>query len=135
VPPLPWTTIRPAPADGEVVVLASRLELPSLRLVPGFMRRALAVHRATRRADGAVGASLLAQPAAKVFWTLSAWEDEASLRRFVADPAHRDVMRRYRGTVRHATFTTWTVPAGSPLPPSWDEARARVEAAAAPAAA
>jgi heme-degrading monooxygenase HmoA len=134
VPALPWTSIRPAPAAGDVVVLASRLELPALRLVPGFMRRAMGVHRATKTADGAIGAALLAQPAKKVFWTLSAWEDEAALRRFVAHPVHRAVMQRYRGKLRHTTFTTWTVPAGTPLPPSWDDARAHVAAAERPAA-
>jgi heme-degrading monooxygenase HmoA len=129
MPALPWTAIRPAPVDGEIVVLASRLELPAYRLVPGFMRRAMGVHRATKTADGAIGAMLLAQPARKTFWTLSAWEDEAALRRFVGHPVHRAEMQHYRGKLRGATFTTWTVPAGTPLPPSWDEARARVAAA------
>jgi hypothetical protein len=128
MPALPWSSVRPAPDSGEVVVLASRLELPSYRLVPGFMRRAMAVHRATKTADGLIGASLDARPTRKVFWTLSVWTDDASLRRFVGHPVHRAVMQRYRGRTRSATFTTWTVPADSPLPPSWADAKARVEA-------
>jgi hypothetical protein len=128
MPALPWSSVRPAPETGELVVLASRLELPSYRLVPGFMRRALAVHKATKTADGAIGASLDARPAGKVFWTLSVWQDEASLRRFVGHPVHRAVMQRYRGRTKHTTFTTWTIPADTPLPPSWSDAKARVEA-------
>ena len=46
MPPLPWTTIAPVPASGEVVVLASRLQLHHFREIPAFLRRAL------RRTEG-----------------------------------------------------------------------------------
>ena len=131
MPALPWTTIAAPPETGEVLVLASRLRLRHLHQVPGFMRRALRVHAATKEADGAIGASLLAQPAAKTFWTLSVWTDEAAMRRFVGHPVHRDVMRRYQGSLHDATFVTWTESASVvQAPPSWDDARTRVLAAA-----
>jgi hypothetical protein len=55
VPTLPWTKVDDPPANTEVVVLASRLELSSLRTVPGFLRAAMAVRRQVRGSDGALG--------------------------------------------------------------------------------
>jgi quinol monooxygenase YgiN len=127
---LPW---RPGPAAGaeagEVVVLGSRLELAAVRDLPAFLRASLRLRRAAARAPGGLGLALLADLRRLRFWTLSAWIDQDALDAFTASPAHRQVMRRFRGRLRASQFETW--PAATPaLPPSWDEVRDRLSAGA-----
>jgi len=133
---LPWTTTAVAPdPDTDVVVLGSRLELRSLRDVPGFLSAALKLRRQVRAMPGAVGVSLIATPTRKTFWTLSAWVDQASLDAFVATPPHDAVMQRYHERMVGSAFTTWTVKTRD-LPERlsnarqlWTEAKRRLGAA------
>jgi hypothetical protein len=55
---------------------------------------------ALRANSGLIGYSLRAQFAARRFWTLSVWEDEAVLQAFVTAPPHAAVMK--------ALPPTWT---------------------------
>jgi hypothetical protein len=110
MPTLPWTVARP-PAEGtEAVVLASRLALASYRDIPGFLRAAMRIRAQVRETPGAYGVSLIAQPARKTFWTLSAWSDQTTLDAFVRTAPHVDVMAKYHGRLVRPLFTTWTVP-------------------------
>ena len=128
MPTLPWTKVQDPPPDRDVVVLASRLELRSLRTVPGFLRAAMAVRRQVRRTEGALGVSLIAQPTRKTFFTLSAWADQAALDEFVRTRPHRDVMARFPPKMRGSTFVTWTMP-GDELPVDWRVAKERIAGA------
>ena len=126
MPALPWTKVAPPPAEGEVVVLASRLQVRRAREVPGFLLRSLRVRRAVREVDGAIGVALDARPFRRTFLTLSAWTDDEALGRLVAHPVHREVMTRYHGRLVDPTFVTWRVPAGS-VPPTWLDALAHLD--------
>jgi quinol monooxygenase YgiN len=128
VPTLPWTKVDDPPPNRDVFVLASRLELRSVRTVPGFLRAALAVRRQVRRSEGALGVSLIAHPARKTFFTLSAWADQAALDDFVRTRPHLDVMTKFPPQMRGSTFVTWTMP-GDELPVGWDVAKERIAAA------
>src|SRR6476469_9069335 len=130
---LPWTTTQAtAEAERDAVVLGSRLELRAVRHVPGFLVAAMKLRKQVRAMPGALGVSLIAQPAHKTFWTLSACVDQASLDAFVATPAHRAVMRRYHDRMHGSAFTTFAVKAGNlPEPRSnaeelWTEAKQRL---------
>jgi hypothetical protein len=82
MPPLPWTATgaNAGPDSGEILVMASLLQLDAVRRVPGFLRAATAIRRQILRADGAIGGSLnTALP--RTFYTLSAWRDRVRLRR------------------------------------------------------
>ncbi len=105
--------------------MASRLEVRSLRHVPGFFLASLALWRQARRSPGAVGLSLKAQLLRRTFWTLSAWSDRAALESYAAAEPHRSTMRSKRAVVRDSTFVFWTVPAGE-LPITWSEAQRRI---------
>jgi hypothetical protein len=129
VPTLPWTTVQEPPLGGQVVILASRLELRSLGTVPGFLRAAMAVRRQVRRSDGALGVSLIAQPTRKTFFTLSAWRDQAALDDFVASQPHAGVMTRFPPKMSGSKFVTWTMP-GDELPVPWDVAKERLDSGA-----
>jgi quinol monooxygenase YgiN len=77
-----------------------------------------------RGAAGLFGYSLYAEPAAKRFWTLSAWRDEASLFDFVQAQPHARAMTEMAPRMGETRFIRWTLQ-GSELPPSWDDALRR----------
>lgn len=126
MPTLPWAKINPAPPSAEAFVMASRLEVSSLRHVPRFFWLSLATWRQARRAPGVFGASLIAQLTRGVFWTLSAWESKEALYAYAKAEPHNSIMKRLRPTMRQSHFVFWTVP-GERLPISWDDARTRLE--------
>lgn len=124
MPELPWKTASeaPPPPDTEIVVMASRLTLTSVRAVPAFVRAALAIRRQVLASPGAVGVALIAEPIRKTFWTLSAWQDNDVLHRFVGRQPHEAVMKRFSGRMRTSVFVFWTTSAAE-LPIAWTEAK------------
>lgn len=125
MPTLPWIPVH-APAPGaEVTVMASRLEVRSLRHVPGFFVASLSLLRQARRSDGAHGVTLKAQLLGRTFWTLSAWRDEKAIRAYAAAEPHRSTMRAKHAVMRDSTFVFWRAKAAD-LPVTWEEARRRI---------
>jgi heme-degrading monooxygenase HmoA len=122
MPTLPWTVPNPAPPNTQAFVMASRFEVRSARNVPGFFVKALSAWRQVRSAPGALGASLIAQPLKRTFFTLSAWEDRDALYAFAATEPHRSIMNGLRPTMRESTFTFWEVPVAE-LPITWANAK------------
>jgi heme-degrading monooxygenase HmoA len=130
MPPLQWT-VPPAAdaASGEVVVMASLLQLDSFRRAPGFLRAAMAIRGQVLGADGAVGVALNTALPRRTFFTLSAWRDREALNAFVRSEPHASTMRRYRSAMADARFVFWSTTANT-LPPPWPEAQARLREAA-----
>ncbi|AEN13226.1 MULTISPECIES: DUF3291 domain-containing protein [unclassified Streptomyces] len=126
MPTLPWVTPHPAPAEGTTVVMASRFEVRSLRDVPRFFVKSLVAWKQVRSAPGVFGASLIARPLKREFYTLSAWESREALHAFARTEPHRSLMTGLKPTMRTSTFTFWEAPAAG-LPIDWDEAKRRVE--------
>lgn len=123
MPTIPWTTPnQPAPGTTTALVMASRFEVRTLRDVPRFLLRSLAAWKQVRRAHGALGASLVAEPLRRTFWTLSAWESREQLNAYAAAEPHRTIMRGLRPTMRESVFTFWEVPIAE-LPIAWADAR------------
>jgi len=125
MPTLPWTIPNPAPPGTHAYAMASRFEVRSAADVPRFFLKSLAAWRQVRSAPGCLGASLIAQPLRRVFYTLSAWQDRDALYAFAAAQPHRGIMASLRPTMRSATFTFWDVATGQ-LPLSWDDAQQRL---------
>lgn len=126
MPTLPWVTPNPAPPHTQAVVMASRFEVRSLKDVPRFFWKSLSAWGQVRSAPGAFGASLIAQPAKRVFYTLSAWESREALYAYARAEPHRSIMTGLRATMRSSTFTFWEVPVEQ-LPIGWDDAKHRLE--------
>jgi hypothetical protein len=74
-------------------------------------------------APGAAGLSLIAEPARRTFWTLSAWQDQAALRAATGAEPHLGLMKRFRPVMAGSRFVTWTA---DTVPVPWDEARRRL---------
>jgi hypothetical protein len=123
MPTLPWTPIDQPEPDASLLVLGSRLELRSYRDVPGFLRVSMKIRKQVRASRGAFGVSLIAQPARKTFWTLSAWSDEGAMHQFVRTEPHRSVMSKYHDRLADPQFVTWTEPARE-LPKPYSNAKA-----------
>jgi hypothetical protein len=129
VPTLPWVKPNPAQPNTRAFVMASRLEVKSIKNVPGFFLKALSAWGQVRSAPGALGASLEAQLLKGVFFTLSAWEDKEALYTYARTEPHKSIMIGLRSTMRSSTFTFWEVPVEE-LPIAWKDAKARIDAQA-----
>ncbi|MER5211788.1 DUF3291 domain-containing protein [Streptomyces sp. NPDC002838] len=125
MPTLRWTTVDTPAPDAEAFVMASRLEVRSFADVPRFFLRSLTAWKQVTGAPGAFGASLIAEPLGRTFWTLSAWEDKEALYTYAKTEPHRSIMNGLRPTMRRSVFTFWEVPAAD-LPIDWSDARRRL---------
>ena len=125
MPTLRWTTVSTPAPDTEAFVMASRLEVRSLKDVPRFFLKSLAAWKQVSGAPGAYGASLIAEPFKRTFWTLSAWEDRSALYRYAKTEPHKSIMNGLRPTMKDSVFTFWEVPSAD-LPIDWTDARRRL---------
>lgn len=105
--------------------MASRFEVRSAKDVPRFFLKSLSAWRQVRSAPGALGASLIARPLKRTFFTLSAWESRDALYAFARTEPHRSIMNDLRPTMRDSTFTFWEVPVEQ-LPLTWENAKQRL---------
>lgn len=106
--------------DRELIVFASRLPLSSRTATPRFLVDTLTIKRQldrlARSADGGlVWYELRADLRDNVYWTASAWTDDASLSGFVRATPHVDVMRRAARRLGAFDSVRWTV-TGANLP-------------------
>ncbi|MFD9594172.1 DUF3291 domain-containing protein [Kitasatospora sp. NPDC059973] len=125
MPTIPWITPHPATPGTQAVVMASRFEVRSLADVPRFFLKSYAVWRQIQSAPGALGASLIARPTKRTFYTLSAWESQQALQDFARAEPHRSIMTGLRSTMRESVFTYWQAPVEQ-LPVGWPEAHRRL---------
>jgi hypothetical protein len=107
------------------LVSVTRLRVRAWRFLPGFLVLASRSGRQAKRAEGNLGTSLFAE-ANRTFWTLTAWTDEAAMRRFMLDGAHGRGMRRLLTWCDEAAVAHWTQPA--PELPTWAAAHQRLQA-------
>ena len=123
MPTLPWTIPNPAAPNTRAIIMASRFTVRSGVL--RFFLKSFAAWRQVRSAPGALGASLIAQPLKRTFFTLSAWQDRDALYTYAGTEPHRGIMSELRSTMQSSTFTFWEV-AVEQLPITWDEAKRRL---------
>ncbi|WP_062997667.1 DUF3291 domain-containing protein [Nocardia mikamii] len=124
MPTLPWVTVD-RPTTDTVQIMASRLEVRSLRHVPGFFATSIRLWRQARRSPGALGVTLKADLTRRTFWTLSAWTDQEAISAYARTDPHASAIVRARAVMRESTFVFWSVPAAD-LPIDWSEARRRI---------
>ncbi|MET8976496.1 DUF3291 domain-containing protein [Streptomyces sp. NPDC004539] len=120
MPTLRWHT--PAPPDTGAFLMASRFEVRTLADVPRFLLKSLAAWKQVKGAPGAYGASLIAEPFKRTFWTLSAWESKDALYAYARAEPHRSVTKETRSTMKTSVFTFWEAP---PVL-DWTDARNRL---------
>jgi heme-degrading monooxygenase HmoA len=100
------------------------LPLNSAWRLPWLILYSTRIRRQLRTSSGLIGYSLRARLAAKQFWTLSVWADEAALQAFVTARPHLAVMKALASHMGATRFVRWNVK-GSELPLRWDNALRR----------
>jgi heme-degrading monooxygenase HmoA len=106
-----------------VFVSLTRLRVRSFRYLLQFIWRALKAARQAEGAEGFLGGRLLRE-ARNTFWTITAWESEASMRAYRGTGAHRTVMPKLLEWCDEASVAHWTQE--SLELPSWQEAHQRM---------
>ena len=125
MPPLPWKTLTAPNQDKEYVALLSFLPLKHYRTIPLFLWLTFKTQQQLKKAKGLIGYSLQAEPLARRFWTLSAWEDQQSLMLFVHELPHGKIMRTLSPHMAKTQFVQWKVK-GADIPLNWGAAKERI---------
>jgi hypothetical protein len=126
-PPLPWKAFGEPSPEREYLVVLTFLPLRRLSKLPLFLASVQKIRRQLNAVpEGLIGYSLLAKPLRSNYWTLSAWEDDDALGRFIEASPHREVMQELPNVLSGFRVTRWTSP-GTAVPPAWSDALARGE--------
>lgn len=100
-------------------VSVTRLRLRSFRYLPPFLWMAFRTSRQARQAQGLLSGSVLSDRV-MTFWTLTMWDDQDSMRRYMTAGAHRAAMPRLMTWCDEASVVHWTQ--AEPTLPSWQVA-------------
>lgn len=93
------TTLKRGPAAdsaGPILISYTEFTPHAMRDLPAIYFAAEQLRGACGDLEGAVGVATYWQVLRRRAGSISAWESEAALRRFVALPFHLEIMRRYR---------------------------------------
>ena len=122
---LPWKSFGLPEGDKEYRAMLSYLPLNKWRALPKFVRYTYQIRRQLADSEGLIGYSLDANVPGREFWTLSVWQDEESLLRFVQRTPHSRVMMDLLPDMGQTEFLHWDVD-GSSIPPNWEDAKRRM---------
>ena len=104
-------------------VSITRLRVRSWRFLPMFFVQAMRSGRQAKAAAGNRGVTVLREER-NIFWTRTAWTDEASMKAYMLAGVHRKVMLDLLNWCDEAAVAQWTQE--SEELPSWREAHAQV---------
>ena len=125
---LPWLR-GPGRADGpSLLAFATRFDATRRGTARRLLGHSGFVYWAALGAPGCVGATLVAQPLRRRYYTLSLWEDEASLQDFGHHPAHRRAVRSLHAASTEGILLGWWTDAAVRRP-RWREVEERMASA------
>lgn len=101
------------------LVSVARLRLRSLRFLPAFVWESLKSNAQAKRAPGNLDSTLRTQ-GGTVFWTVTVWDSEASMRSFMRSGSHGKVMPKLQQWCDEASVVHWQQE--SAALPTWEEA-------------
>jgi hypothetical protein len=126
-PPRPWTQRASVEPEREYQAFTSRFFLKSMIRVPAFLASSFRIMKQANTAPGIIGWALGIDILRREFYTLSAWKDAESLRRFVRDGSHKDALQLFEKDLRRKTILVYYKVLGHDLPLTWKDAIARQE--------
>jgi hypothetical protein len=106
-----------------VFISVTRLRVRSFIYLPQFLWDTFKSMRQVERSSGFLGGRLIVN-AKNVFWTMTAWEDEAAMNAYRTGDAHRRAMPKLLIWCNEAAVVHWNQET-SELP-SWQEAHRRM---------
>jgi hypothetical protein len=101
----------------------TRLRIRSIVYLPRFVWHALKSQRQAERTPGFVGGRLMRE-SGNIFWTMTAWEDDAAMSAFRVHGAHASVMPSLLDWCDEASVAHWTQETREL--PSWQDAHERL---------
>jgi len=101
----------------------TRLRVRSVRFLPAFAVHFLRTRRQVRQAPEFRGGSVLPDRH-WTFWTMTAWDSQESMRRYMTTPPHRTTMPYLLDWCDEASVVHWDQPEDAL--PSWHEAHRRM---------
>jgi hypothetical protein len=104
-------------------VSRTRLRIRSIRYLPLFAIHTLRSLRQVKKAPGFQTGALLPDRG-RTFWTMTAWDERDSMRRYMTTGAHKSAMPHLMHWCDEASVAHWEQN-GSALP-SWEEADRRM---------
>jgi hypothetical protein len=125
MPAVPWKSFAAPESDREYTAMLTYLPLNKWRAIPKFMRYTSQIRRQLADSEGLIGYALDANVLKRDFWTLSVWEDEESLKRFVQRNPHSRVMTDLLRDMGQTEFLPFKVD-GSSIPPDWEGTKRRM---------
>jgi hypothetical protein len=105
------------------VLAVTRLNVRSLRFLPGFVWHAVRSERQARNAEGCLATDIRHQKLL-VFWTRTAWRDEAAMRAYMISGAHKKAMPKLQYWCKEASLVHWSDTEGQL--PEWNLAEERL---------
>lgn len=107
------------------LVSITRLRVRSIRFLPFFFLHAIRSQRQVRAAHGFLRGALLPDRS-WTFWTMTVWDGEESMRRFMTSGDHKTAMPRLLEWCDEASVVHWEQPEATL--PTWIEADRRMRA-------
>jgi quinol monooxygenase YgiN len=107
------------------LVSITRFRARALWFVPMFLYHALLSVSQIRSAKGCISLALL-RDGKRVFWTMTLWEDERSMKAFMTSGSHRKAMPRLADWADEASVVHWQQDHAER--PDWNEAARRMRA-------
>jgi hypothetical protein len=101
----------------------TRLRIRSFRFLPLFVLHMLRTLRQVKRAPGFQHGALLADRNS-AFWTMTAWDSQESMRRYMTTGSHKRAMPHLLHWCDEASVAHWDQP--ETTLPSWTEADKRM---------
>lgn len=111
----PWHNVLEVERDRTYVALLGFVRLPSIQILPAFVRSAIRIERQLRRTTGVIGYRTATAPHLLSFYHLSAWTDAEAIHTFVVTPPHETSMQKLNGRLGQTIFRYWSVD-GASLP-------------------
>lgn len=95
MPEIKWTSVakESIKPEREYIALITYLSLTTNWIIPKFLYLTGQIRKELVESGGAIGYALIAHILKKGFWTMSVWEDEDSLSKFVKTGVHLRTMR------------------------------------------
>jgi hypothetical protein len=94
--------------QGAFMLSATRFTYRNLTDMPGVFWHGLGLRRNWAQIEGAIGVFIGADLLQRTTYTVSAWSDEADLRRWLASPEHARLMRGYGPRLQSSAAVSWT---------------------------
>ncbi|MER3435296.1 MAG: hypothetical protein C4288_18265 [Leptolyngbya sp. ERB_1_1] len=101
------------------LISVTRLRVRSIRFLPVFLWYSFKSNNQAKHAPGNFASTVRAQ-GSNVFWTMTVWDSEASMRSFMRSGSHGKAMPKLQNWCDEASVVHWQ--AGNATLPTWAEA-------------